>query len=592
MTRSFRSPSGKFDILSRRVSDKARNSQRFLDRGEAERFLRSMLAGDVSGAGLRSFALSQGVDAGRDMIGDLADELARGEIRIVRAGSRISDPPGDVVEPEKPKGGDKPAPKKDKPKKTKTAELLVIVKDADGKPVKDVEVEAKGYGTLKTEKDGTADFGEVEPGKTDITAKKPGHAKKKKGKESADEKKGEAVPEGKKTEVELVQHPLCASVAFFEGPDGARRKYYGFDHKTMMADKKTDRYWDPVPKHGDLSAHKTTTKRDGTRVVSVAVGKTVELEINFDFAEKECLPCIQNTSFEDDPDGIVEVKTETVKPKQAKFKFKGLKEGETTLRAICDGKDIGWVHVWCQEEATLKIDVVAITTKRTSGSGVKILKMRKVFDEIFRQTLINISLKNLGKVDLSEDEAFEEIEDKGYPPSGPFLNKEEPDRTYDEKETVLNAIHSAASKELDKRKLRKPRSGAYRLYHYVPSESASIGGTALNIPNDYAFCFGTEGASTYNSFAHEFGHCIGLHHPAADEASAQLPKHMHDSTDAAIPAYAKTNTEPETDAVAKSSSDWNANIMSQDPTNLMGYWRDKPNRKPLRYQQWKSVSRS
>jgi len=113
MTRSFRSPSGKFEILSRRASDKARSSQRFLDRGEAERFLRNMLAGDVSGAGLRRFALSQGVDAGRDMIGDLADELARGEIRIVRARSRISDPPGDVVEPEKPKGGDKP--KKDRP---------------------------------------------------------------------------------------------------------------------------------------------------------------------------------------------------------------------------------------------------------------------------------------------------------------------------------------------------------------------------------------------------------------------------------------------------------------------------------------------
>jgi hypothetical protein len=32
--------------------------------------------------------------------------------------------------------------------------------------------------------------------------------------------------------------------------------------------------------------------------------------------------------------------------------------------------------------------------------------------------------------------------------------------------------------------------------------------------------------------------------------------------------------------------------MANDPTNLMGYWSDRPNRKPLRYHQWKAASRS
>jgi hypothetical protein len=33
-------------------------------------------------------------------------------------------------------------------------------------------------------------------------------------------------------------------------------------------------------------------------------------------------------------------------------------------------------------------------------------------------------------------------------------------------------------------------------------------------------------------------------------------------------------------------------VLGNDPTNLMGYWSDRPNRKRLRYNQWKTISRS
>jgi hypothetical protein len=54
-----------------------------------------------------------------------------------------------------------------------------------------------------------------------------------------------------------------------------------------------------------------------------------------------------------------------------------------------------------------------------------------------------------------------------------------------------------------------------------------------------------------------------------------------------VPANPATNTEPSSASDTASST-----VMANDPTNLMGYWSDRPNRKPLRYHQWKAASRS
>ena len=99
-----------------------------------------------------------------------------------------------------PKPGPKPQPKIEK------ARLVVVVKDADGKPIKDAEVKVSGLGDKKTDANGVADYGEVDPGSYTVSAEKENHGPKKNDIVGKDEKTGIAVPAGKTTKVDLVQH--------------------------------------------------------------------------------------------------------------------------------------------------------------------------------------------------------------------------------------------------------------------------------------------------------------------------------------------------------------------------------------------------
>ena len=230
-------------------------------------------------------------------------------------------------------------------------ELVVIVKDADGNPVEGATVRARGWGEMKTNKDGIADFGKVYAGSGWVTAKKAGHARKRKKRVGWDFKKGVTVNDGAKTTVNLIQHPICANVSFFEGSTSGRTTYFGFDHKTnLVAAPGTGEYWLPTPAHGSLSLPGNKETRDAARWVSAAVGKETEVEINYAFKSIECIPCITNSTFEVTPASIAEVVTKKVTAKKAKFKIKGKAEGEASLKVICDGNDIGWFHIWCKTE--------------------------------------------------------------------------------------------------------------------------------------------------------------------------------------------------------------------------------------------------
>lgn len=581
MTRSYRSPSGRYEILGRRASDNTANAQRFLDRGEAERFVRRMLGGDGDALSLRSFAVSEGFSAGKNMIADISDKIARGEIKIVRARSTTTDPV-EEEKPEKPKGNDKPKPPpKPKPKDDKTAELLVIVKDEDGKPIKDAEVNATGLGKEKTNKDGKADFGKVKPGEYDVEAKKPGHAKKKNKPEGSHKKEKVNVSDGRKTTVNLIQHPICANVAFFEGPKGARTKYSGFDHKTNIPKRKP--YWDPVPKRGKLSLS-GKEKRDGGRWVSLGVGKEVELEINFDFRKTECIPCIENSTFEVIPADIAELVTAKVSAKKAAFKIKGKKAGEASLKVICDGEDIGWFHIWCAQEVTLKLDVIGLKTTKVGSAAYDAAKIKEDLNEVFQQALIKFDMKDLGEVDLSADTTLPAKEAKGYNGASKWLAT---DAQINHLFDVMDALHESADKLLKKRTADKPRKNAYRLYLYIPASSGSILGVARDIGSNVCFAFKPNSDTMRNTCVHELGHCLGLEHPLHNDKKDQFAKHNLKSLNKKAPDYDKTNTEPASSKRARS-----ANVMAKDPTNLMGYWHDRPNRKPLRYHQWKATSRS
>jgi hypothetical protein len=70
-------------------------------------------------------------------------------------------------------------------------------------------------------------------------------------------------------------------------------------------------------------------------------------------------------------------------------------------------------------------------------------------------------------------------------------------------------------------------------------------------------------------------------------AVGQFAPHNHQSVNQPVAAKVATNTEP---AIPATTAAWN--VLANDPTNLMGYWRMRSDRKPLRYHQWITVSRS
>lgn len=476
-------------------------------------------------------------------------------------------------------------------------ELLVIVKTEDGDPVKDAEVSAGALGKKTTDAGGAAHWSKIKAGTYDVTAAKPGHGKTRAAAEGPDGKTGVSVPEGGKTTVNLIQHPLCANVCFFEGSK-TRAKYFGFDHKTdRPTTPGTDEYWLPTPDRGALAVPADRFKRDGARWVSVAKDKEAEVEINFAFKGADCPPCIRHTTFSVAPASVAEVRTATITAKKAVFRIKGKGVGEATLKAVCDGKDVGWFHIWCQTEAEIKIDVVNVITNRAPADSWSLAALRTAFKDIFDQCALKVDIADLGSVDLSGDAVFTARESTGYP-SGPgrFLLKTGSPPPYNNKAAVLNAMDAKAGAILSARTTGTlPRADAYRIYRYVPTAGCAIGGTVLNIGSSPAFTFMSDGASARNSIAHEFGHCLGLRHPSDGSSGPQFVAHCRDTRNQTVPAYAATNTEVATDALSAVSADGSdkaGNIMAADPTNLMGYWPEKAKRKYLRYHQWKAISRS
>lgn len=376
----------------------------------------------------------------------------------------------------------------------------------------------------------------------------------------------------------------CPDVSFFEG-SRTRAKYFGFDHKTNLARKKgVDEYWLPTPAHGTLSLPASRRKRDGARWVSVAVGKQTEVEIRFAFKGSESIPSIANCTYEVTPAGIATVVTKQITAKKAVFKIKGKTAGEASLKVMCCGDVIGWFHIWCRREATIKVDVVNLVTTRVSADALDLKALRAAFKDIFSQAVLKVDMLDLGEVDLSGDTDLATEESAWYSATGVLFEG----LGFADIENVLNVLDAKASAALDARTSASlPRAGAYRIYRYVPAGGAEIAGSVINIGASPALSFMSDSADAHNSMAHEVGHSLGLRHPSDDESTGQYPKHLLSSRNRKTPAYAATNTEP-----ATASADAEENVMARDPTNLMGYWDDKANRKPIRYLQWKNCSRS
>jgi hypothetical protein len=218
-----------------------------------------------------------------------------------------------------------------------------------------------------------------------------------------------------------------------------------------------------------------------------------------------------------------------------------------------------------------------------SARHYNLAALSRHLNEVYRQALIKVDLKDLGTIDLTGDEKMKKAEDKEYPKT-----KFQEGTTSVRDMIATSAMHNAANKELAKRTAEPlPRAGARRLYWYVPTVGAEWGGMVPSIGHSATFVFSGDGPAARNTCAHEFGHSLKLRHPSDALSTTQFALHNRSSKNKAVPGYDGTNTEPESLAAAKAS-----NVMANDPTNLMGYWDVKAARKYLRYHQWKAASRS
>jgi hypothetical protein len=456
-----------------------------------------------------------------------------------------------------------------------TANLAVKVTDEYGNAIEGADVFADELGMRVTDIDGLAEFGEVEPGVYDIVASKPGHAPARNTYKGYDEAPATDVPANKTTFVELIQHPLYANVAKFEGTTNGPNKYFGFDHKTNMAAATTDNYWDPIPSHGDIS-NSSKTKRDGARWVSVAVGDEAEVEIEFDFKDGDCLECIQNSSFEVSPANVAEVVTQTIDTKKAIFKIKGKAEGEASLKVICDGHEIGWFHIWCKPWVTIDLDVGCILTNNTSSVAFSTAEIQSVCNTIYRQAAIRFNVKSIGEIDLTSNMLVLEKERDAYDWELEFFTPDE---------LVLSWLHIAADVSLSELSPELARPEAYRIYFYIPTQTDLEGGV-INIGGSPAFIFLGPSPQAYHALAHELGHSLGLVHPLHDNGAGQFPAHLISSIKNPIKSQDATNTE-----IAAWLNTERINIMADDPLNLMGYWPTHQENTRLRYNQWKAIKR-
>lgn len=341
--------------------------------------------------------------------------------------------------------------------------------------------------------------------------------------------------------------PCCPDVATFEKSTGARNTYFAFDDKTnLVANVGVDEYWIPPSKAKSVPSNKET--RDGARWVSVGVGLETQLEINFAGAFQPA--CLLNCKYEFDPAGIAEVTSPAITASGMVFKIKGKAAGECSLKVVCDGKVRGYFHIWCAAPATINVDIASLVTPNSAAVAYVASDLESYMNEVYRQACITISVNDVGAVTVAPTHS-------GYLSGATgaalaHLNE-------------MDTLAQAASAKF---------AASYRLYYYVDTAGHSGGlgvvssGLGSSGPGFSFFDFDMQ--ASYNTMAHELGHLLNLSHP------------LHDSDKDEFPAFQLSNM--------------TGNVVNDDNWNLMGYQspvaQRGPNRKPLRYRQWKKCNRS
>lgn len=341
--------------------------------------------------------------------------------------------------------------------------------------------------------------------------------------------------------------PCCPDVAIFEQSKGNRASFFGFDDRTnLVATAGADEYWIPPTDPKTLPSDKET--RDGARWVSVGVGKETQVTIGFGgTANKTCLP---NCTYEVAPAAVATVVTTSVTADGVAFRIKGAQAGEASLKVMCDGKLRGYFHIWCAQPVVIDVDVASIVTPNSGAVAYVLSDMEAYINEVFSQALISVRLNDAGAITVA-------------PSVTTYLTGS--NSAAIAHYTEMDLLARAASKKLTAR---------YRLLYYVNTAGHSGGlgivSGGLGAPGPGWAFFDFDLQASYNTMAHEFGHLLDLSHPA------------HDTDRDEFPAFQLNNM--------------SGNILQDDNWNLMGYQSPVPlrgpNRKPLRYRQWKKAKRS
>lgn len=335
----------------------------------------------------------------------------------------------------------------------------------------------------------------------------------------------------------------CPDVAAFEGSTGARSTYFGFDDKTNLVANAGDEYWIPPTDGKTLPGNKET--RDGARWVSVGVGRQTQVTIKF--GGSFTAACLPNCSFEVDPAAVATVVTSSVTSSGVAFQIKGAQAGEASLKVICNGKLRGYFHIWCVQPAVIDVDVASIVTPHSSAVTYVAADLEDYINEVFRQSLISVNLNDAGAISVK-------------PTASGYMNGV----------TKADFAHFAEIDQLARASSSK-LTARYRLYYYVATagHSGGLGVAPVGAPGAGWAFFDYDLLGSYNTMAHEFGHLLNLSHPIDDSDGDEFP--------------------------AFQLATLSGNVLADDPWNLMGYngavSARGPNRKPLRYRQWKKLNR-
>lgn len=339
---------------------------------------------------------------------------------------------------------------------------------------------------------------------------------------------------------------------------------FGFDNRTNIpaaADRGKNEYWN---KPGGPGAPSGRRALDGAAWVSVAIGATAEIEVQFKGHGASF--CITNASIEVDTPGLVNVTPTSFAANSAKMTIKGVAEGECTIKLMCQSKPIGWCHVAVYAKRICKIRLLRINLIDTDGTSLtsaapfaagEIATVKAMLDKNYAASAVEWDLTDGGVVTYSTTASIEEYYAsmaQGMAPNSEILFSDMITQVPIRIETVRDVFYF------------EPVAFTGGTTDYRAS-----GGVANGIPATECLVYPPIVSEFgLNIVAHELGHVLGLHHPDnAPYVVSQLPDNFR------LPIITKDG--------------WSKNTMYSDHNNMMGYGAWLADNYTTRYEQWKVI---